>query len=298
MSRSSFIDPRQLESLAGTKLRARSVVEGVIAGMHRNPHRGSSVEFAEYKEYAAGDELKHIDWRAFARVDRFYVKQFEDETNLRAYFLLDQSGSMDFAFDGVMTKYRYGATLTAALAWLLLQQGDAPGLMLFDEKPGAFLAPSAKKSQLDDLCTMLDAAKVRGKTRTELAVARIAETLRARSLVVLISDFIDAKDDTLTLAKILRRRGMEVVLFHLMDRAEWTLPWEEMCVFEGMEGEGEQLAEPDEIRSAYQAEVQKHLDWVQRECVSADMEYFHVYTDQPVEEAVLALTQRRQRGRR
>ena len=297
MTRSAFIDPRQLEALAGTKLRARSIIEGLMAGMHRNPNRGSSVEFAEYKEYGPGDELRHIDWRAYARVDRYYVKQFEDETNLRAFFLVDQSGSMGFAYDGVMTKYDYAATLAASLAWLLLQQGDAPGLQLFHDQPGVYLAPSSKRTQLDDFCALLDAATPQGKTRSDLAVARIAERIRARSLVVLISDFIDTGEETLTLAKILRRRGMEVVLFHIMDRAEWTLPWEQMCLFEGMEGEGESLAEPDEIRSAYKTNVRAYLDQLAQECASADLEYFHLYTDQPVEEAILALTQKRRRGR-
>lgn len=298
MSRQTFIDPKQLEALAGTKIRARAVVEGFIAGMHRNPHRGSSVEFAEYKEYAPGDELRHIDWRAYARVDRYYVKQFEDETNVRAFFLVDRSGSMDFAYDGVPTKYRYAATLSASLAWLLLQQGDAPGLMLFDAQPGIYLAPSAKASQLDDFCALLDANEPSGKTALPLALAQIAERVRARSLVVIVSDMIDTNEETLVLARILRQRGMEVVVFHIMDRAEWSLPWEQMTLFEGMEGEGEELAEPDEIRRVYQEEVQRHLDRVEHHCVSADIEYFRVFSDQPVEEAILRFSRGRQRGRR
>lgn len=295
MSRSAFIDPRQLEALSGTKLRALAVVEGVIAGMHRNPHRGSSVEFAEYKEYAPGDDLRHIDWRAYARVDRYYVKQFEDETNLHAYLLVDASGSMDFAYDGVPTKYRYAATLSAVFAWLLLQQGDAPSLLLFGDAPGTFLTPSTRRSQLDDICSLLDAREPRGGTALERALARVAETVRARSLVVIVSDLIDAKEEALTHARVLRRRGMEVVIFHVLDRAEWTLPWEQMCLFEGLEGEGEQLAEPDEIREAYQAELQRRLDEIEEVCVQGDVAYHRVFTDTPVEEAILALIQQRQR---
>lgn len=299
MTTTSYIDPRELEAIGGMKLRARAVVEGVMAGLHRNPHRGASVEFAEYKEYAAGDELKHIDWRAYARVDRYYVKQFEDETNVRAFLLLDTSNSMNFGFDGVPTKFSYAASLLASLAWLLLQQGDAPGLLLFNDAPRTFLPPTSKRTQLDDICTVLDQARVGGATRLDSALSRIAESIRARSLVVIASDMIDANDDALKLARVLRARGMEVAVFHIMDRAEWTLPWEDMTLFEGLEGEGDVLAEPDELRSAYQNDVQEMLDRLQAECVRGDIEYFHVFSDTPIEAALLRLLNgRRSRGGR
>lgn len=298
MSISRFIDPQDLKTLAHAKLRARSVVEGLLTGMHRNPLRGSSVEFSEYKEYVPGDELKYVDWRAFARVDRYYVKQFEDETHLRTFFLLDQSGSMDFAYgENTLTKYEYGATLCAAMSWLMLRQGDAPGLMLFDDKLRTFLPTSTRKNQLDDLCALLDEAKIGGKTNIEEALSRAAERIKGRGLIVLISDFIDVQEDALLLARILRRRGMDVVCFHLLDRAEWTLPWEQMCRFEGMEGEGEELAEPDEIRAAYQRQVQRHLDAIERAFTQGDIEYFRVFTDESPTEVIRALIQRRS-GRR
>lgn len=298
MSISRFIDAQDLKALAHSKLRARAIVEGLLTGMHRNPLRGSSVEFSEYKEYVPGDELKNVDWRAFARVDRYYVKQFEDETHLRAYFLLDQSGSMDFAFgENTLTKYEYGATLSAAMSWLMLRQGDAPGLMLFDDKVRAFVRTSTRKNQLDDLCSLLDDAKVSGTTDIKEALTRAAERIKGRGLIVLISDFIDVPEEALLLARILRKRGMEVVCFHVMDRAEWTLPWEQMCRFEGMENAGEELVEPDEIRSAYQREVQAHIDAIERACAQGDIEYFHVFTDTSPVDVIRALIQRRS-GRR
>lgn len=298
MSRSSFLDPQALAALSNSKLRAQSVVDGLLTGMHRNPLRGSSVEFSEYKEYVPGDELKYIDWRAYARVDRYYVKQFEDETQLRAYFLLDQSGSMDFAFgEHTLTKYQYGATLCASLSWLLLRQGDAPGLMLFDDQLRTFLRPRARSSQLDDLCTLLDDAAVTGGTDMQEALSRAAERISGRGLIVLISDFIDVGDDALTLARILRRRGMEVVCFHLMDRAEWTLPWEQMCRFEGMEHNGEELVEPDEIRGAYQREVQRHIDAISSQCAQGNIAYFHVFTDESPVEVLQELLRQRARRR-
>ena len=297
---SAYIDPRELASIANTQLRARAVVEGVLAGMHRNPNRGASVEFAEYKEYAPGDELRHIDWRAYARVDRYYVKQFEDETNLRAWMLVDRSSSMAFAFDKAPSKYLYGCTLAASLAWLLLRQGDAPGVQLFSDALGAQLPPSSRRAQLDDLCALLDASPPAGQTRLDLALSRLAERLRQRSLVVVVSDFIRVDDALWTTARILRRKGTEVVFFHVMDRAEWTLPWENLTLFAGMEGEGDAIAEPDELRSAYQAEVRAHLDSLESTASRSDVEYFRTFTDEPVERVLRDFLQQRQRrgGRR
>lgn len=294
-----FIDPQQLESLGNSAMRARAVVEGVMAGMHRNPNRGSSVEFAEYKEYAPGDEIRHIDWRAFARVDRYYVKQFEDETNVRAYSLLDVSGSMGFGWDTSPTKLLYASTLVAAFSWLLLRQGDAPGLLVFRDEPGMFLPPSSKRSQLEDICRLLDEVKPGGGTSGARALSRIAEQVHRRSLVVVVSDFIDEHEELLTLCRILRKRGMEVVLFHLMDRAEWDFPWEEMTLFEGMEDDGRLLAEPDDLREAYRQTVRRHVSSIEENAARGDLEYFRTFTDQPVEEVLLRFVDGRQRrGRR
>ncbi len=299
MPTSTYIDPRRLEAMGSSRLRARAVVEGVIAGMHRNPHRGSSVEFAEYKEYAPGDDVRHIDWRAYGRIDRYYVKQFEDETNVRGYLLLDTSGSMDFAFEQAPTKWLWGATLVATLAHLMVRQGDAPGLLCFDERPGAWLPPSARRAQLDDLCRVLDGSPPGGRTAVERALSRIAERVWARSLVVLVSDLLEAPDELLTLARVLRRRGLEVVVYHVIDRAEAELPYEGLTVFEGLEGEDDVLADPDDLRPAYREVFREHVDGVRDRCRAGDLEYFRVFTDEPVEDAVLALVRARQRaGRR
>jgi uncharacterized protein (DUF58 family) len=291
-----YVDPRSLEALGSMQLRARAVVEGVVNGLHRNPHRGSSVEFAEYKEYRPGDDLRHIDWRAYGRVDRYYVKQFEDETNLRAWLLLDVSGSMDFAFEGAPTKRLWASTLLAALAWLLLRQGDAPGLLLFDEQPGAALAPSSKSTQLHDICAALERPAGGVKTSIATALARIAERVHRRSLVVLASDMLDSHDDMVTLLRVLRRRGLEVALFHVADRAEVELPWEGLTIFEGLEGEEALLAEPDELRAAYREEFEAHAARVRDECRRADVEYFFATTDTPIEEHLLAFLRGRLRG--
>ncbi len=293
-----FLDPRKLEALGSTQLRARSVVEGILAGMHRNPHRGSSVEFAEYKEYAPGDDIRHIDWRAYGRIDRYYVKQFEDETNVRAYMLLDSSGSMSFSFEGAPTKLLYASTLLASLAHVLLRQGDAPGLLTFDDRPRNWLPPSSSRKQLNDICTVLDTAPGAGRTSIERALSRVAERVFARSVVVLASDFLETGDDILTLAQVLRRRGMEVVLFHVMDRAEWTLPFEGLTLFEGMEDDGELLVDPDDVRDAYQDLLRQHTEAIEATARRGDLEYFRTYTDEPIERVLLDFIRSRRRRRR
>ena len=294
--RARFLDPRRLEALGTTQLRARAVLEGVIAGLHRSPHRGASVEFAEYKEYAPGDDIRHIDWRAYGRIDRYYVKQFEDETNTRGVVALDASGSMSFSFEDAPTKLLFASTLAASIAHVMLRQGDAPGLLSFDDRERAWLPPSNKRTQIEDICTVLDGAPGSGRTSVAAALKRVAERLRARSVVVLISDLLDTADDMLRFARVLRQRGMEVVVFQVLDRAEWTLPFEGLTLFEGMEGDGELLADPDELRDAYQEQIRAHVRAVEDECLRGDLEYFRVYTDEPVEGAILEwLVSRRRR---
>ena len=266
--------------------------------MHRNPHRGSSVEFAEYKEYAPGDDIRHIDWRAYGRIDRYYVKQFEDETNVRAYLLLDSSGSMSFSFEDAPDKLLYASTLLASLAHVLLRQGDAPGLLTFDERPRNWLPPSSSRRQLEDICKVLDTAPGTGRTSIAAALSRVAERVSARSVVVLASDFLETGDDVLTLAQVLRRRGMEVVLFHIIDRAEWTLPYEGLTLFEGLEGEGELLVDPDDVRDTYQGFFRGNADEVLETAQRGDLEYFRAYTDEPVESVILELLRTRRRRRR
>lgn len=283
--------------LGGLAVRARSVVEGFIAGQHRSPHRGSSVEFAEYKEYTEGDEIKHIDWRAYARFDKYYVKQFEDETNLCAYLILDGSGSMNFGSEGV-TKLDYARTLAASFAYMMLRQGDAVGALVFDDKPGLYLPASSKTSHLDDVLQVLERLPGAGRTDIAVALQSMAERLRRRGLVVLLSDMLDDAQRVMNIAKVLRKRRQEVVVFHVMDRAELELPYEGLTLFEGLEGEGELLVEPDDIRARYQEELTAHIRGIERECRDGDIEYFRVMTTQPFEGVLLDFIAARLQGRR
>ena len=283
-----FLDPATLEGLGNMHIRARSLVEGIIAGLHRSPHRGGSVEFAEYAEYAPGHEIRHIDWKVFAKSDKYYVKQYEDETNLRVYLLLDGSGSMNFqGEDAPMTKARYCSFLAATFAYLFLRQGDAVGAMTFDEEVRNYLPASTKSSHLDDLFYLLDDLPSDRGTSLAKALDLIAERARSRSLIMVFSDLLDANEQALDLLRVLRSRRFEVALFHTLDRAELDLPYEGLTNFEGLEGEGLLLADPDDLRDQYQALFGEHLSRIKTQCEQGDIEYVRFTTDEPLEEVAL-----------
>jgi uncharacterized protein (DUF58 family) len=283
-----YLDPATLEALGGMHLRARALVEGLIAGLHRSPHRGGSVEFAEYIEYAPGHEIRHIDWKVYAKSDKYVVKQFEDETNLRAYMLLDASGSMAFHSDDVRwSKLKYVAHLAATLAYLMIQQGDAVGALAFDASVTQFLPASSRTSHLDDLFFLLDNLPGKGDTDLGAALRTVAERARPRSLILLFSDMLSVEEDALNFMRVLRSRRYEVAIFHAIDPAELTLPYEGITLFEGMEDEGELLVEPDDLRDRYLERMQSHLEHIQHQCEEGDIEYIRFTTDEPIEAVAL-----------
>lgn len=284
-----YLDPAVLTELGTLQVRARMLAEGILAGMHRSPHRGGSVEFAEYVEYSPGHEVKHIDWKVYAKSDRYYVKQFEDETNLMTYMALDGSGSMDFASEHApLTKLDYARHTAAAFSYLLLRQGDAVGALSFDTEARQFLPASASRRHMDDLFFLLDEISGRGGTDLDEALRRLAERARRRSLVLIFSDFLDADEQAMTLMKVLRHRKIDVAAFHIVDPAEVELPYEGMTLFEGMEGEGRLLVDPDDLRDAYNRRIREHFEFVERECAQANIEYYRFPTTQPIEETCLA----------
>ncbi|MBN1945205.1 MAG: DUF58 domain-containing protein [Bradymonadales bacterium] len=282
-----LVDPGLLTSLGSLRVRAKQVVEGAIAGLHRSALTGVSVEFTEYKEYSAGDDIRHIDWKSFARTDRYFVKQFEDETNLRAYLLIDCSGSMLYGSEGGPTKHTYAAHLAAALAYLFVHQGDAVGLLTFSKEPGGYLPPGSRQSHLEDLFSLLENSASGGGTDLSAALMTLAERARPRSLAFLLSDLLDTSPAAMNAAKVLRQRRFEVILFHLVDPAELTLPFEGLTLFTGLEGEGGLVVDPDDIRDQYKKEIQGYFASVERECHHSDIEYRRVSTAMPMESVLL-----------
>lgn len=270
------------------KVRARTLVNGILAGLHRSPHRGGSVEFAEYTEYTPGDEIRHIDWKVYAKTDKFYVKEFEDETNLRAYLVVDGSGSMNFeSEEAPLSKMRYVSFLAATFAYLLLRQGDAVGGLGFSEEVDRFLPASSKKSHLDDIFYLLEHLPGAGGSGYENALRNVAERAPRRSLVLVFSDFLGAGGPAMNLLKILKEQKHDVAAFHVVDPAELTLPYEGLRIFEGLEGEGELLADPDDLREIYVERFREHLASVESACREGDIGYQRFATTQPIEQICL-----------
>jgi len=293
-----MLDPTELAKLASLSVRARVVVEGAFAGLHHNRNTGSSIEFAEHKEYAPGDDVRHLDWKAAARIDRLYIKRFEDETEMRTYLLLDASASMGYQRTGV-SKLEYGGMLCGALAYLLGQQGDPAGLLLFDEKTRQYLPPRTRPGHIRDLLGLLEAAFPAGRTAPEGALAQIGELAERRSLIILASDLLDAPALVSDRLRQLRARGHDVVLFHLLDRDELDLPLEELTHFEGLEPGDERklLGDPRELRQAFQRASEAFRAGWREACLDARVEYQLAVTDTPPSAILRQFLLARQRGR-
>ena len=285
---SPLLDPEALARLARFELRVQAVVEGTLSGLHRSPHRGQSVEFAEHKEYAPGDDVKAIDWRVFGRFDRYYVKEFEAETNLRAHLLIDRSASMGFG-TAPLSKLEYAAVLAASLGYLLLRQGDAVGLAPFAESLMRPVAPRAGGVHLGNLLAALQSLKPKGRTRLGAALAQVAELARRRSLVVLLSDLLDADRSWIEALGRLRSRRHQVVVLHVLDPAERDFPYEGLRLFEDPEAGERVLSDANVVAAAYREELQRFLDEVRRGCRQVGVGYHLAYTDAPPAEPLLEL---------
>lgn len=287
-TRSKYLDPEVLEELGNMNVRARTLVDGLLAGLHRSPHRGGSVEFAEYTEYTPGDELRHIDWKVYGKTDEFYVKEFEDETNLRAYLVVDASGSMNFeSEDAPLSKLRYVSFLAATFAYLFLRQGDAIGALSFAEDSGNFLPATSTKSHLEDLFYLLEHLRGAGETAFSDALRTLAERAPRRSLILVFSDFLGVDDEAMHLLRVLREQKRDVAAFHVVDPAEVRLPYEGLRIFEGLEHDGELLADPDDLRDTYIDKFRDHLEFVERNCREGRIGYHRFATTQPIERVCL-----------
>jgi uncharacterized protein (DUF58 family) len=301
-----YLDPVALSKVGTFPLRARTIVEGALTGLHRSPHHGSSVEFAEHKEYSPGDEIKHIDWKAYGKFDRYYVKRFEEETELTAYLLLDRSGSMSYRGDG-LAKLEYAAYLVAALAYLLIRQQDRVGLYAFGGREApVYVPPRARSTHLHDLYGQLErvvdsaGGKDAGRGPTALAAAldRVAETARRRrSLILVVSDMFDASPEVPLLLRRLRAQRHDVTVFQTLDRHELDLPFEGMTLFESLEDDRRILADPRAVRDDYLRELGAFLARTRRACADGDVEHHLVPTDQPLEQTLLNFLTARARAR-
>jgi uncharacterized protein (DUF58 family) len=297
---SNYLDPKVLNKVAKLELRARLVVEGFVTGMHKSPYRGFSVEFAQHREYVPGDDLRYLDWKIFGKSDRFVIKQFEEETNLRAHLFLDQSESMNYAHEGGMSKFDYSATAVASLAYLIQQQADAVGLTLFDEKVCRQVPPSNTRASLGNLFATLDQAKARNqKTKVGSVLHELASQLRQRGMVMIFSDLFDQPEEIIKGLREIAQRGHDVVVFHVFDRDEVEFPFERMTLFQGMEQMPELLVDPKSLRDAYLAEVEKFAEAIKKGCLQHRIDYVRVVNSTPLDVVLTSyLTARAARKKR
>lgn len=292
----NLLDPKLLARLGTTQLRARTVVEGILSGLHRSPHQGQSVEFAEHKEYAPGDELRHIDWKAYGKVDRYYVKQFEHETNLRAFFLIDASGSMNYRGPNGLTKLEYACTLAASLSYLLVRQQDAVGLVIARGKETKYLPPRAAMGHFPAVIHHLEGLTGDGPTDLAAAADWVAEKARRRAAIFVLSDLFDFSPQALKRLTDLRRMKNEVTVFQILDPYELEFPFDDATRFVGMEGEPEIEVDPRSLRESYLQEIEGLCSRARKSCRDADVEYEQVRTDAPMDRLLLRFLARRERG--
>jgi uncharacterized protein (DUF58 family) len=293
--RPDLLSPAELASLGGLEVRTRAVVEGFFMGLHRSPHRGFSAEFAELRGYRPGDELRHIDWRMYARSDRFYVKQFEEETNLRCNILLDVSASMGWSSKpgALPTKLWYGSTLAAAVSLILLRQGDRAGLALFGDRIRAFVPPRGGRRHWIECLRRLDAIDSAGKTDASTAIREVALRLHRRGLVILISDLLVDPEETLRSLRYLAHRDHQVMVFHLLDPGERDLAGTGDARFVDPESGEELLVDVAEVREDYREAVERALrDWG-RALRPVGIEYELVDTSRPMTGALRAFLRKR-----
>ena len=292
------LDPALLARLGPLQVRARKVMEGVLTGLHKSPHHGQSVEFSEHKEYAPGDEIRHIDWRAFAKLDKYYVKRFEMETNLRALLVVDASGSMAYG-RGAMTKIQYAAVCAGALAYLLSRQGDQVGLCIAGDGgpfPGVrdFLPFASSATHVQELLRTLEGAEGRGPTLLPRALDFAAEKAGRRALVIVLSDLFDATEQAVPALKMLRSRRHDVLLLQTHDREELEFPFDDPTRFLSMEDDRQIEAQPRQIRESYLAEMRNFLETTRKELARADVEVAQIATDAAPDRVLLKLLARRE----
>ena len=289
-----YLDPQTLARVRSLELEARLVVEGYLSGMHRSPYHGFAVEFAQHREYVPGDDIKHIDWKVFGRSERFYLKQYEQDTNLIGWLLIDASESMKYG-SGNVSKYDYACKCAAALAYLIVNQSDSVGLATFDSEVRHFLKPSGQMSHLKEILYLL--ARGPGPEKTHLAetLNELAERIQRRGLVMLFSDLLDEPAETIAGLRHLRYQRHDVVVFHVMDGAELDFPFQDATLFRGLEQLPELLTDPRSLRDGYMEELTKFLDELKRGCRTQNIDYVPLRTDGDVGAALAGYLARRLR---
>ena len=297
MSVEKYLKPEVINQIKRLDLRAQFVVQGFMQGLHASPFHGFSVEFSEHRKYTAGDDPKDIDWLVFAKTDKYYVKKFEAETNITGYLAMDLSRSMAYTYRQELTKFDYAICLAAALCYLMVHQQDPCGLVTFDDQIREVIPPKSKRTQIGTVLGHLAALKPAGQTNIGKSLTQLAAMLRHRSLVMIFSDLLTDPEPVLQALHRLRHRGHDVILFHILDEAEVTFPFDGLVELEDPESEERVEVDARGFRDEYQQEVMAFRERFRRECSPAGIDYVALDTSMQFDKALLEyLVSRRARG--
>ena len=288
----NFLDPTVLAGLANLELRARVAVEGFLSGLHKSPHRGFSVEFNDYRHYQRGDDMRHLDWKLYARSDKFYIKQYEDETNVRCMILLDTSASMDYSSGG-LSKLNYGVTLASALSYFIMRQRDAVGLITFDEQVRDYIPAKCRQPHLMHILRTLSTVESGTKTDVVKPLTDLAASLTKKSIVILITDMLDDEERIINTLQNLRGMGNDIITFQIMDDAELNFPFNEASEFIDMENNESYITSPAAIRKAYLRNLNEFLSYCKKKCQSSGVDYCLLNTSELLDEALTSYMSKR-----
>lgn len=290
----TYLKPEVVSKLRSMDLRARLVVEGFITGLHKSPYHGFSVEFAEHRQYMPGDDIKHVDWKVYGKTNRFYVKQFEEETNLKSYILMDASASMGYSSTG-LSKFQYASYLAGALAYLMIRQRDAVGLMLFDEKIRRYLPPRSVKTYLTQIFRELDTTESDRQTNLAMALHQMAERIKRRGLIIVFSDLMDDPVKVMQSLKHFRHKKHEVIVFQILDPMEISFEFKRDAIFKDIETGEELNTQAWHIMADYQAKVKSFIEHYKKACREHRIDFITLNTTQPYDRALFEYLQKRKR---
>lgn len=293
-----YLDPSALSRLAGMEIAARLVVEGFISGMHKSPYQGFSVEFVEHRQYMPGDEIRYIDWKVYGKSDRYYIKKFEEETNLRSYLVLDTSGSMGFKSDkssNSITKLEYGCYLAASLTYLMLKQRDSVGLVTFDDRLKTYIPPRNGLSHLHVIISELEKSLPGKETNISTTFNELAQRIIRRGLVIIISDLLDDPEQVLQSLKHFRHKKHEVIVFHILDPAELMFPFDGSIMFKDMETQRQLSVEADLLKAEYLRKMKQLINEYKSVCNASSIDYVQMDTSVPFDYALSVYLSKRKK---
>ncbi len=291
---SRFLDPKLLAALSSMEIRARTVVEGMVEGLHKSPFKGFNVEFSEYRQYVPGDPLKDIDWKVYGRTDKFYIKEHEEETNLSGYLVMDTSGSMSYKGQGSLSKIDYASTLAASLAYLMLKQQDSVGLVTFANGLRRMIRPRTGMAHLKAVCSELEATRASELTNIGASLDLVGQSMKKRGIFILFSDLMDNAEVIIQKLRQLRTRRHEIVLFHVLDRDEISFPFDDTTIFHDLEDESEIVTDAFQLRTEYLRRVKHLMNTFKSALRKSGIDYLIADTSMPLEANLRSFFSRRQ----